>query len=676
MEASNYEILKVDEASKADTNILSDKKISSTEIYKTGKNVETFGAKSYDDLRAQHEAEMALFDLQLENAGKNKDAEKILIKARKDNLEVENQQPAVQKELTTINTLLPQTETSIQDTLVSSLTEIGKIPEDKLKEIATKLGVSATSLAGLVETCKDCTIATFDLDAVKAVGKVQFFAKEQYLKDVAEAYKNGVQYSIDRSAGTATFMTIRKILTELSKLSTTTTPSSVTNLPTSSDNNLPTSSVTNPLESSDKIQVADIKALPEDTQRKLAEELTGEADKVKSTDADLSKNKIILQNFVDYNTTKKRIDEMITENATLKASGAKAQEINDNKKVIASDKKDNAAILTQLAKDTKTDKPTLLKNFNETMAKYYEALQTKIVEVSKTTPATTIDNITTTIPPQTSNTIPLQTSNIIIPQTSNSTLKTSNSTSNTPSKAPTLSNTKKLDIKSDKVFTAINDSKIIDNYPNWKDATEDKRTEAKGIYSELKPLATDTDIIATLKKYDDLTTLKITSELFAKKIRMTKADKVEKASLQKVAQNIITRESEIITAAKAKVSTTPATVDNTTTNATPDNTSTNTTTNIDNTTSNSTPNTSNNTSNTTPDNTTPDNTTTTVDNTTTTVDNTINRATETIPIINIKEDATTTDQNTTANDTNTTDNSETKKVETGDASFTLELLKA
>ena len=449
-----------------------------------------------------------------------------------------------------------------------------------------------------------------------------------------------------------------------------------TNLPTSSDNNLPTSSVTNPLESSDKIQVADIKALPEDTQRKLAEELTGEADKVKSTDADLSKNKIILQNFVDYNTTKKRIDEMITENATLKASGAKAQEINDNKKVIASDKKDNAAILTQLAKDTKTDKPTLLKNFNETMAKYYEALQTKIVEVSKTTPATTIDNITTTIPPQTSNTIPLQTSNIIIPQTSNSTLKTSNSTSNTPSKAPTLSNTKKLDIKSDKVFTAINDSKIIDNYPNWKDATEDKRTEAKGIYSELKPLATDTDIIATLKKYDDLTTLKITSELFAKKIRMTKADKVEKASLQKVAQNIITRESEIITAAKAKVSTTPATVDNTTTNATPDNTSTNTTTNIDNTTSNSTPNTSNNTSNTTPDNTTPDNTTTTVDNTTTTVDNTINRATETIPIINIKEDATTTDQNTTANDTNTTDNSETKKVETGDASFTLELLKA
>jgi hypothetical protein len=63
-----------------------------------------------------------------------------------------------------------------------------------------------------VDVCKECTAGEFNIETVRAVGMVQFFAKEQYLKDVKEAYDNGKKYGIDRSAGTATFMTIRKIL--------------------------------------------------------------------------------------------------------------------------------------------------------------------------------------------------------------------------------------------------------------------------------------------------------------------------------------------------------------------------------------------------------------------------------------------------------------------------------
>jgi hypothetical protein len=110
--------------------------------------------------------------------------------------------------------------------------QIGNIKDEQLKTIATNLKLTDTAaLAGLVEICSDCVPGTFNINAVRAVGKVQFFAKEQYLQDVKEAYNNGTKYGIDRSAGTATFMTIRKILaayTELSKPEKPTSPAGQT----------------------------------------------------------------------------------------------------------------------------------------------------------------------------------------------------------------------------------------------------------------------------------------------------------------------------------------------------------------------------------------------------------------------------------------------------------------
>ena len=109
MAGNNYEIFKVDEASKAEKNILSDEKISSQEIAKTGENVKALQEKTYDELWAQHETEMALFNTQLETAKSNKKAEDILIAARKENLKTEAQQPGVKAELAKINTLLKKT---------------------------------------------------------------------------------------------------------------------------------------------------------------------------------------------------------------------------------------------------------------------------------------------------------------------------------------------------------------------------------------------------------------------------------------------------------------------------------------------------------------------------------------------------------------------------------------
>lgn len=217
--ASNYELLKVDEWSKKDLNILSDQKILKQEIQKTWANVEArWASKTYEELWEQHKSEMELFDSQLDIAKSNKKAEEILITARKDNLAQEAKKPSVINEINQINTFLKTNGAPIEQSLVASLVQIGKIKDTQLKDIAATLGLSQTTLEGLVETCNDCIPGSFDINAVKAVGKVQFFAKEQYIKEVAAAYKDGKKYGIDRSAGTATFATIRKILEAFSKL--------------------------------------------------------------------------------------------------------------------------------------------------------------------------------------------------------------------------------------------------------------------------------------------------------------------------------------------------------------------------------------------------------------------------------------------------------------------------
>ena len=218
MALETFEIFKVDEQTKKEKNILSDKKISKDEIIKTWANVEGITdptlQQDYEKLREQHNDEIKLFQTQLDIAKDSSKAENVLIQARKDNLAIEANKAGVKKEMWTINGLLPTPGNGVEGTLVSSLQTIGKISAENLKTIATNLNVTTSELDKLVQVCDACITDTFDINVIKAVGQLQFFAKDQYLKDVLEAYKQGGHYNIDWSAGQATFMTIRKILEE------------------------------------------------------------------------------------------------------------------------------------------------------------------------------------------------------------------------------------------------------------------------------------------------------------------------------------------------------------------------------------------------------------------------------------------------------------------------------
>lgn len=209
-QAKNFEIFKWWKE-----HILEDKKITRTEILQLWKNVEERLAKNqetYDQLRAQHEAELQLFDEKLKIAWKDKEAEKILINARKENLTEEEKKTSVKSEIKKINALTWQGDGDIQTSLITALGTIWGIESEHFSKIAKKLNVTTNNLSGLIDVCKECDTKNFNIDVIKAIGKIQFFAKEQYLRDVSEALKSGKQYGIDRSAGPATFMTIRKIL--------------------------------------------------------------------------------------------------------------------------------------------------------------------------------------------------------------------------------------------------------------------------------------------------------------------------------------------------------------------------------------------------------------------------------------------------------------------------------
>ena len=206
------------------TNMLEDKDkvkwFTREEIKQFWKNVESKLAtfeKDYAKLWNKHNTELELFALQKNMT--NEQVQDMLVWARLANLKKEEEKSGkVKKEMNTINTLIGNESKDIESTLVSALKAIWNIDATRLTKIAEALHVDSTQLEALVTTCGGCTAWKFDITTVEAVGRVQFFAYDQYLKDVKEAFKNEKEYGIDWSAGPATFMTIRKILQENDKI--------------------------------------------------------------------------------------------------------------------------------------------------------------------------------------------------------------------------------------------------------------------------------------------------------------------------------------------------------------------------------------------------------------------------------------------------------------------------
>jgi hypothetical protein len=144
-----------------------------------------------------------------------------LINARKENLYTEWWKKLVNKEIDAITALPYEIRWSIEEILVSSLTKIWEIGTEnaetitKIKENLNnkwKITIDENRFNQIVEVCSGCITWQFDINAIKAVWQIQFVAKEQYLYDLKESYKDWNWYGIDRSAWQATFATIRKIL--------------------------------------------------------------------------------------------------------------------------------------------------------------------------------------------------------------------------------------------------------------------------------------------------------------------------------------------------------------------------------------------------------------------------------------------------------------------------------
>lgn len=69
-------------------------------------------------------------------------------------------------------------------------------------------------------------------------------------------------------------------------------------------------------------------------------------------------------------------------------------------------------------------------------------------------------------------------------------------------------NSKTIEIGEDAVFTAIEEEKVADAYPNRKAFTEDQKTEAKTLYGKLIASSSDDDIKTMLQASSNETILR------------------------------------------------------------------------------------------------------------------------------------------------------------------------